>query len=132
VITFASVTLAAIKRLKAQQQLEKNHKDPTIVPTIEFKNWPKTMDSLEQWVKGHRGVDDSLLGYVIRKPENLFPPAAADDPPMGAADSTYMSHDKEVVARHWIVDQASATTTLIQHKKRGLFTEEYLLDRKRV
>ena len=71
------------------------------------------MDSLKQWVKGHCGADDSLLGYVIRKPENFFPPAANDDSPMGAADSTYMSHDEEVVARHQIVDQASTTTTLI-------------------
>jgi len=36
-VTFASVNLAAVKRLKAQEQLEKNHKDPTIVPTIDFK-----------------------------------------------------------------------------------------------
>ena len=69
---------------------------------------------------------------MIRKPDDLFPPAAAKDPPMGAADSIHMSHDNEVVARHWIFDQAFDKTTLIQHKKRGPFTEEYLLDRKRV
>jgi hypothetical protein len=132
VITFASVTLAAVKQLRAQELLERNHKDPTIVPTINFKNWAKTMESLDQWVRGHCGVDDSLLGYVTRKPENLFPPAAADDPPMGAADSTHMSHDDEVVARHRIVNQASATRTLKQHKNSGLFTEIYLSDRKRV
>jgi hypothetical protein len=131
-ITFPSVTLAAVKRLKAQQLLEQTHKDPTITPTIDFKNWPKTMDVLDQWVRGHRGVDGSSLGYVIRKSTNLFPPAAADDPPMGAGESTYMSHDDEVVARHRIVNQASATRTLVQHEKSGPFTEEYLSDRKRV
>ncbi len=90
------------------------------------------MESLDQWVRGHRGVDGSLLGYVTRKPENLFPPAAANDPPMGAADSIHMSHDNEVVARHQIVNQASATRTLKQHEKSGPFTEIYLSDRKRV
>ena len=102
------------------------------MPTINFKNWPKTMEALDQWTRGHRGVDGILLGYVARKPSELFPPAAADDPPMGAAGSIYMSHDNEVVARHRIINQASATMTLIGHKKRGPFTEEYLLDRKRV
>jgi hypothetical protein len=48
VITFASVTLAAVKQLRAQELLERNHKDPTIVPTINFKNWAKTMESLDQ------------------------------------------------------------------------------------
>jgi hypothetical protein len=132
IITFPSVTLAAVKRLKAQQLLEHTHKDPIIAPTIDFKNWPKTMDVLDQWVKGHRGVDGSSLGYVYRKTANLFPPAAADDPPMGAVDSTYMSHDDEVVARHRIIDQVSATMTLVQHEKKGPFTEEYLSDRKKV
>jgi len=36
------------------------------------------------------------------------------------------------VARHWIIDQASSTRTLVQHKKIGPFIEEYLYDRKRV
>ena len=90
------------------------------------------MDALDQWMRGHCGVDGSLLGYVIRKASDLFPPAAADDPPMGAADSIYMSHDDEVVARHRIVDQASATRALKQHEKSGPFTEIYLSDRMRV
>jgi hypothetical protein len=129
---FESVTLAYVKRLKDQEQLERNHEEPTIVPTIDFEDWAKTMDSLEQWVRGHRGVDGSSLGYVTRKPENLFPSAAANDPPTGAADSIHMSHDNEVVARHRIINQASATRTLKQHEKSGPFTEEYLSDRKRV
>ena len=131
-ITFPSVTLAAVKQLKAQELLERTHKDPTIAPTIDFKNWARTMESTDQWIGGHRGVDGSSLRYVIRKPEHLFPPAAADDPPMGAADSMYSSHDDEVVARHRIINQASATKTLKQHEKSGPFTEEYLSDRKRV
>ena len=131
-VTFANISLAAVKKMKTQELLEKGHKDPIIVPAIDFKNWPKTMDSIEHWIRGHRGVDGSSLGYVIRKSDNLFPPTAADDPTMGAADSVYMSHDDEVVARHRIIDQASATRTLAQHEKSGPFTEEFLSDRKRV
>ncbi len=122
-INFESVTLEDVKRLKAQDLLERKHKDPTIVPTIDFNNWPKTMDLLDQWVKGHCGMDNSLLGYVIRKPANLFPPAAANDPPMGANNSIYKSHDKEIVARHQIIFQAWATKTLKHHKKDGPFCD---------
>jgi hypothetical protein len=86
--------------LKAQELLERNHKDPITVPGIDFNNWQNTMDAIKQWIKGHRGVDGSLLGYVTRKAVNLFPEAAATDPAMGDANSTYMSHDNEVVARH--------------------------------
>jgi hypothetical protein len=53
------------------------------------------MDELDQWVTGHRGLYNSLLGYVIRKPPDLFPPADADDPTMGATGSIYISHDDE-------------------------------------
>ena len=43
-VTFVSVTLPAVKSLKAQELLKRNHKDPVTVPGIDFKNWPKTMD----------------------------------------------------------------------------------------
>ncbi len=112
--TFPSITLAAVKKLKAQELLEKNHKDPVTVPTIDFKNWQKTMDAVDQYIKGHRGVDSSSLGYVTRKTSQLFPPTAADDPTTGETNSVYLSHDDEVVARHRIVNQATATTTLLR------------------
>ena len=131
-LTFPSITLAAVKKLKAQELLEKNHKDPVTVPTIDFKNWPKTMDAVDQYIKGHRGVDGSSLGYITRKTSKLFPPPAADDPTMGDVDSVYMSHDDEVVARHRIIDLPSVTTTLLLHEKSGPFTEEFMSDRKKV
>ena len=131
-LTFPSITLATVKKLKAQELLEKNHKDPVTVPTIDFKNWPKTMDAVDQYIKGHRGVDGSSLGYVTRKSSKLFPPAAVDDPKMGTANSVYMSHDDEVVARHRIIDLPSATPTLLLHEKSGPFMEEFLSERKRV
>ena len=84
-VIFPSVTLAAVKSLKAQELLEKNYKDHITVPGIDFKNWPKTMESIKQWIKGHRGINSRLLRYVTRKNTNLFPPVAAIDPEIGAA-----------------------------------------------
>ena len=73
-----------------------------------------------------------MLGYVTRKAVNLFPEAAATDPAMGDANSNYMSHDNEVVARHQIIDQVAAKRTLAQHEKSGPFVEEFVSDRKKV
>jgi len=39
---------------------------PITVPGIDFKNWPKNMDSIKQWIKGHCRVNGSSLGYVTR------------------------------------------------------------------
>ena len=62
-VTFLCVTLAAVKSLKAQEFLKKNHKDPITVPGIDFKNWLKTMDFIKQWicVDGHA----ARLGTVV-------------------------------------------------------------------
>ena len=90
------------------------------------------MDSIEQWIKGHCGVDGSSLGYVTRKSINLFPEAAATDPAMGDADSTYMSHNDDVIARHRIINQAAATRMLAQHEKSGPFIEELISNQKKV
>ena len=84
------------------------------------------MDSIKQWIKGHHGVDGSLLGYVTRKSFNLFTEAAATYLAMGDADSTYMSHNDEVIARHRIINKAAATRTLSQHEKRGPFVKEFI------
>jgi hypothetical protein len=77
-------------------------------------------------------VDGSSLGYVTRKSSKLFPPAAADDPTVGAADSIYMSHDDEVVARHKIIDLNAATTTSLLHETSGPFVEEFPSNCKKV
>ena len=131
-VTFVSVTLPEVKSLKAQKLLEENHKDPITVPGIDFKNWPKTMDSIKQWINGHRGIDGSLLGYVTRKGVNLFPEPPATDLSMGDTNRTYMSHDDEVIARHRIINQAAAMRTLVQHEKSGSFVKEFISKQKKV
>ena len=73
-----------------------------------------------------------MLGYATRKAVNLFPEAAATYPTMGDANSTYMSHDDKVVARHHIIDQVAAARTLAQHEKSGPFFEEFVSDRKKM
>ena len=128
--TWPAITLAVVKSMKPQMLQEATAKDPTVVPTIDFKNWPRTMESLENYIRGHMGVDKTPLTYATRV--NLFPPRAADDPPFGAVDSVYNSNDEEIIARHRIVDASVATVTVEEHEKNGPFEENFRTDNTRL
>jgi hypothetical protein len=88
-VSFASVTLVTVKKMKPQQQLEAN-----AAPVVDFKNWPKTMEHLEKYLCQHRSVDGGPLNYCIRC--YLFLEAAAGDPTYNTADSKYNNHDDEI------------------------------------
>ena len=131
-LTWAGVTLPQVKTMRPQIQQEDTAKDPAVVPTIDAKNWPRTMESVENYIRGHLGVDKTPLKYVIRV--DLFPPPAANDPIFGAADSEYLSIDEEIIARHRIVDRsiAAAGMTAEDHEKSGPFAGTFRTDNTRV
>ena len=85
---------------------ESTAKDPTVVPTIDTKNWSKTMELMENYIQGLLGVDNTPFSYPICV--DMFPPRAADDPAFGAVDSVYHSTDDEIIGRHRIVNQSAA------------------------
>ena len=70
---------------ETKQQLEANAKDPITAPVVDFKNLPKTMENLEQYLCQHCSVDGGPLNYCIRC--DLFPEAAARDPLYNTANS---------------------------------------------
>ena len=131
-LTWASVTLAQVRTMKPQILQESTAKDPTVVPTIDMKNWPRTMESVESYIRGHLGVDKTPLSYAIRV--DLFPPLAADDPIFGAADSVYHSVDDEIIARHRIVDRSAAATGVSaeEYEKNGPFGGTFCTDNTRL
>ena len=49
-----------------QRDMESKHEDPTVVPTVDSKDWPQTLESDVEYIYGFCGVDGSLLSYVIR------------------------------------------------------------------
>jgi len=128
--TWTAITLPLVKSMKPQMLQESTAKDPTVVPTIDFKNWPRSMESLENYIRGHMGVDKTPLSYTIRT--ELFPPRATDDPTFGAAGSVYSSIDEEIIGRHRIVDQSVATLALEEHEKVGPFDEQFRTDNTRL
>jgi hypothetical protein len=112
--------------MKPQMLQESTAKDPTVVPTINFKNWPRTMDLLKNYIQGHMGVDKTPFSYAICT--KLFPTRAADDSIFGAVVSVYNSIDEEIIARHRIVDQSAATVTVEEHEKVGPFDKQFRTD----
>ena len=63
-ISWAQVTIAQVKIMKPQMLLEATAKDPVVVPTIDMKNWPRTMESMENYIRGFLGVDKTPLTYA--------------------------------------------------------------------
>ena len=95
-VTHALVTLAAVRKMETQRQQEDAHKDSIVPTVVDLKNWPKSMESLEQYVRGHWGVDGGPLGYVICC--DLFLPASAMYPGYNIAGSKYDDHDGEIIS----------------------------------
>ena len=45
--------------------MEDDHKDVE-APVIDSKDWPRTIDAIEEWLRGYLGVSKILLAYVVR------------------------------------------------------------------
>ena len=104
----SNITLANVRSYRAHKQWELEHKD-VAAPTINMKDWPKTIQSLVEYLKGCLGVTKIPLAYVIRDEPGVFP-----DPQGG-----YITRQQELIARAPILAV-------------GGFTQTYLDDRSKV
>jgi hypothetical protein len=77
-VTVASITLDVIRAVRELQEFELSYKVPDLdPPTINAKDWPKTMESIEEYLRSILGVRKIPLAYyVVRKNEDI--PAGAD------------------------------------------------------
>ena len=66
VIMTQNITLVKVRDMYHQRDMESKHEDPTVVPTVDSKDWPQTLESDVEYIYGFCGVDGSLLSYVIR------------------------------------------------------------------
>ena len=71
---------------------------------IDVNNWPKTMESLEGYLRGNIGVKGVPLSYVVRYKESVSP--SLDEPETG-----FSSDKDEMVARAPIIESVLRTTT---------------------
>ena len=93
-VTPVDVTLVNIRKLRDLRDYENDHEDLD-PPDINTKNWPLTLDAIDEYLRGCLGVTKIPLAYVIR--ENIEIPA--NDPPNG-----YPTKSDELIARAPILD----------------------------
>ena len=88
---------------------EQDHEDLE-PPELNSKDWPRTIESIDEWLKGCLGVSKIPLAYLICEEEEV--PDQAHDPP-----SNYTTIQEELTV------QASIRTA------NGTYTPTFLTDR---
>jgi hypothetical protein len=114
-IDAAGVTLALVRAMRDLKQVEDDHEDPHPPDNlINEKDWPKTIDGLQEYLRSCLGVTKIPLAYVIR--DTMIPPAAAVD-----VATNYATPQDEMIAR-----------APIRNAGDDAFTAHYLTDRESV
>jgi hypothetical protein len=108
-VAAAEITVEAVQALGNRRKWEKEHDDAK-PPELKFgKNWTRTIDIIENYLRECLGTTKIPLSYIIR--DDQIPPAAATD----LADS-YSDITDEMAARapHY-VDPAATPLVFTQH-----------------
>jgi len=83
-LDIASITLASIRKFIKQRDLERvkftGVREP---PTASVKDWPRTMEGIEEYLQQFRGTTGVPLSYVIRR---VIQPAPDIDDPSRTGD----------------------------------------------
>ena len=108
----SDITLANVRSLRGHKEWEEQHEDLE-APEINPRDWPRTIDSLEEWLRGNLGLTKIPLMYVVRDEIEVKP--SADDP-----EANYDTKQDELISRAPI------------HDATGVPTATYLADRGRV
>ena len=72
-----AVTMHNVTTFRDLRKWEDEYEDVD-KPEIDAKDWPKTIEAIENWLAGCLGITKIPLAYVIR--EEINPPAANTDP----------------------------------------------------
>ena len=73
-----NISLDNVRLLRDLKESKKEHKDPLVSPEIDENNWPKTMESLEEYLRGHIGVKVVPFYYLVISEEAVAP--SLDEP----------------------------------------------------
>ena len=87
-VTVANITLESIRSTRELREFESSYSNPDDPPTIHTKDWPKTMESIEEYLCSVLGERKIPLAYVIHKNA-----AVADDA------TTFPTVQDEMIAR---------------------------------
>jgi ribosomal protein S13 len=91
-VTPADITLDSISTVRELREFESSYKVPTDnLPTINAKDWPKTMETIDEYLRSYLGERNIPLVYVVLKTEAI---PAGPDPP-----TNYRSIQDEMITR---------------------------------
>ena len=100
-VTIALITPLLVRKFKDLKKAEEEHKDPSEKPTISDKNWSKTLEEIEEYLRNHLGHTKVPLSYIVRRDVEV----AVDDPP-----NNYSTVQDEMTGRAPHVDGAGVAT----------------------
>jgi hypothetical protein len=101
-------SIRRLRELKIKE--ESRDRDPASAPTIDPKNWPKTMDALEDYFSSVLGETKAPLAYVIRAEAEVTD--EADDLP-----ANYDTPENEMIARMPHLDPAGELLPTFIHDR---------------
>ena len=74
----ADIKISKVRTMYHQREIDEYHKDPEVVPALDPRDWPKTLETVEEYIRGFRGVYGQTLRYGLRG--DLIAPVATNDP----------------------------------------------------
>ena len=90
--TQADVELPRVRAIYHQQDMEGSHKDRNVVPTVNPRDWPKTLETVEDYIREFCREDGKPLSYRLRV--DLMSPVAANYPTYRTSGSEEFTHDE--------------------------------------
>ena len=96
-----------------------------MIPTVNTGGWTKTLEIVEEYIRGFRGVDRQPLIYGLR--DDLIDPVAASDPTYRTNGSKYFIHNEEMISQGSIISGPAVLGT--EPEEIGPFTNSFMTNR---
>ena len=90
--THADVELSKVRMMYHQRYMGEAHKKPEVVPTVDPSYCPKTLETVEEYIRGFCGVDGQPLSYGLI--ENFIAPVVVSDTTYRTNGSEYFTHNE--------------------------------------
>ena len=92
ICTHANVDIAKFRIMYHQRYMGETHKYPEVVPTSNPKDWPKTLETVEECIRGFQVVYGQPHCYILK--DDLIPAVAASATTYRGNGSDYFSHNQ--------------------------------------
>jgi len=113
-VPLADITLDNVRSLKGLRDIEVNYELPDDkAPSINNRNWPKTLEAITKYLKSIQGIKGTPLAYVIRTEREV----ANDDPEW--------THNERMIMRapHFKIENPTKETDVFKMDNESVWKE---------